>query len=255
MPPFVPGIVPGTNRVCPRDKSGEIGLPLCRIRRKPGFVPGTNPVKSLDKPGVVPRPTGQTKIMFMCFFLAWTWLFAIFTQKRSFAPFGALLHFFCGLAFALICVYSANDCIRELPEQQNCLYFRGPGQGNRLRNLARLLRFFGSGPPNRRLEFSGEFGERLRGNTVRDNRTESLWEGSRPLRGSLRGRVFRGRFHSQRLSVLLPLIALPLNLSPKNFGACFIRNFVTQKLGGPIAYTHFRSSPSFKEENPVYIYI
>ena len=32
VPPFVPGIVPGTNRVCPRDKPGEIGLPLCKIR-------------------------------------------------------------------------------------------------------------------------------------------------------------------------------------------------------------------------------
>ena len=58
MPPFVTGIVPGTNRVCPRDKSGEIGLPLCRIRRIPGFlpvftgfVPGTNPVCPWDKSG------------------------------------------------------------------------------------------------------------------------------------------------------------------------------------------------------------
>ena len=74
-------------------------------------------------------------------------------------------------------------------------------------------------------------------------RTESLWEGNLPLRGSLfseenllevlRGfqrfseifeilKVFRGplrdpltgRFPSQRLSVLLPLIVLPLELSP-----------------------------------------
>ena len=58
VPPFVPGIVPGTNRVCPRDKPGEIGLPLCRIRRIPGFVPvftgfvpGTNWVCPRDKSG------------------------------------------------------------------------------------------------------------------------------------------------------------------------------------------------------------
>ena len=58
MPPFVPGIVPGTNWVCPRDKPGEIGLPLCRIRRIPGFalfftgfVPGTNWVCPWDNSG------------------------------------------------------------------------------------------------------------------------------------------------------------------------------------------------------------
>ena len=85
-------------------------------------------------------------------------------------------------------------------------------------------------------------GERLRCNTIRGNRTESLWEGNLPLRGSLRGplrgrasegfrgfsevfrgfqRFFRGplrdplrgRFPSQRLSVPLPLFLLPL----KNF--------------------------------------
>ena len=28
VPPFVPGIVPGTNLDCPRNKPGEIGLPL-----------------------------------------------------------------------------------------------------------------------------------------------------------------------------------------------------------------------------------
>ena len=54
VPPFVPGIVPGTNRVCPRDKPGEIGLPLCRIRRKPRFVP---------------RPTGQKSLCLCAFFL------------------------------------------------------------------------------------------------------------------------------------------------------------------------------------------
>ena len=58
MPPFVPGIVPGTNRVCPRDKPGEIGLPLCKIRRKPGFVPGFHRICPRDKPGEIP---GQTR--------------------------------------------------------------------------------------------------------------------------------------------------------------------------------------------------
>ena len=66
VPPFVPGIVPGTNWVCPRDKPGFAGLPLCKIRRKPGFVPG---LKSPDKPGVVPRPTGQKSLCLCAFFL------------------------------------------------------------------------------------------------------------------------------------------------------------------------------------------
>ena len=77
VPPFVPGIVPGTNRVCPRDKPGEIGLPLCKIRRKPGFVPGFHRICPRDKPGEIPgqtrgRPnTNRTKeFMFMCLFLA-----------------------------------------------------------------------------------------------------------------------------------------------------------------------------------------
>ena len=55
------------------------------------------------------------------------------------------------------------------------------------------------------------FPGRLRGNTTRGNRTESLrmgeiclWEG-----------LWEGRFCSQRLSVLLPLIMLPLNISPR----------------------------------------
>ena len=56
VPPFVPGIVPGTNW----DKPGEIGLPLCKIRRKPGFG---------DKPGVVPRPTGPKSLCLCAFFL------------------------------------------------------------------------------------------------------------------------------------------------------------------------------------------
>ena len=54
VPPFVPGIVPGTNWVCPWNKPGEIGLPLCKIRRKPGFVP---------------RPTGQKSLCLCAFFL------------------------------------------------------------------------------------------------------------------------------------------------------------------------------------------
>ena len=96
--------------------------------------------------------------------------------------------------------------------------------------------------------FSAQFlakkvGERLRGNTIRGNRTERVSERtseregfrsfqrfSEGLRGSQRfsevcggfQRFFRGplrdplrgRFPSQRLSVLLPLILLPLNLSP-----------------------------------------
>ena len=72
MPPFVPGIVPGTNRVCPRDKPGEIGLPLCKIRRKPGcvpgfhtgFVPGTNPVKSPGQTRGRPK-TNRTKKIYV----------------------------------------------------------------------------------------------------------------------------------------------------------------------------------------------
>ena len=54
MPPFVPGIVPGTNWVCPRDKPGDEGLPLCKIRRKPGFVPGFLRACPRDKPGELP---------------------------------------------------------------------------------------------------------------------------------------------------------------------------------------------------------
>ena len=54
VPPFVPGIVPGTNWVCPRDKPGFAVLPLCKIRRKPGFVPGFHRVCPKDKPGEIP---------------------------------------------------------------------------------------------------------------------------------------------------------------------------------------------------------
>ena len=121
-------------------------------------------------------------------------------------------------------------------------------------------------PGKLRFRYPSDFGERLRGNTIRGHRTESLREENRPLKGSLRGRFFgdfqrflavfivfqsfseifrgfqrssqrpsqrqiflseilseadfplrdplRGRFSSQRLSVLVPLIVLPLNLSP-----------------------------------------
>ena len=78
MPPFVPGFVPGTNWVCPWDKPGFAGLPLCKIRRKPGFVPGftglvagTNPVKSPGQTRGRPKTNRTKKFMFMCLFLAW----------------------------------------------------------------------------------------------------------------------------------------------------------------------------------------
>ena len=54
MAPFVPRIVPGTNGVCPRDKPGEIGLPLCKMGRKPGLVPGFHRICPRDKPGEIP---------------------------------------------------------------------------------------------------------------------------------------------------------------------------------------------------------
>ena len=54
VPPFVPGIVPGTNWVCPRDKPGFAGLPVCKIWRKSGFVPGFHRVCPKDKPGEIP---------------------------------------------------------------------------------------------------------------------------------------------------------------------------------------------------------
>ena len=69
MPPFVPGIVPGTswvcpwdtrgivpgtNWVCPWDKPGFAGLPLCKIRRKPRCVPGFHRICPRDKPGEIP---------------------------------------------------------------------------------------------------------------------------------------------------------------------------------------------------------
>ena len=59
MLPFIPEIIPGTNRVCPRDKPGEIGLPLCKIRRKPGFVPGFHRICLMDEPGEIPGTNPQ----------------------------------------------------------------------------------------------------------------------------------------------------------------------------------------------------
>ena len=88
--PFLPGIVPGTNWVCPRDKPGFAGLPLCKIRRKPVFVPGFHRVctresrwNPRDKPGVVPRPTGQKKLYLCAFFLP---EFACLGQKIDVGP-------------------------------------------------------------------------------------------------------------------------------------------------------------------------
>ena len=45
---------PGLSQVCPRDRPREIGLPLCKIRRKPGFVPGFHRICPRDKPGEIP---------------------------------------------------------------------------------------------------------------------------------------------------------------------------------------------------------
>ena len=52
--PSSPGLSLGFHRVCPRDKSGEIGLPLCKIRRKPGCVPGFHRICPRDKRGEIP---------------------------------------------------------------------------------------------------------------------------------------------------------------------------------------------------------
>ena len=83
MPPFVPGIVPGTNRVCPRDKPGEIGLPLCRIRRIPGFVPVFHRICPRGKLGLSLGqirwklgPTGQKSLCLCAFFLPDCQIFA-----------------------------------------------------------------------------------------------------------------------------------------------------------------------------------
>ena len=71
--------------------------------------------------------------------------------------------------------------------------------------------------------------ERLRGNRNTGNKTDSLWEGNLPPRGSLRGplenlckplKTSLSEVLSETLSeadfpFMLPLIVLPLNLSPK----------------------------------------
>ena len=87
--------------------------------------------------------------------------------------------------------------------------------------------------------WGGAFGERSRGNTMRSNRTESLHEEHLSLRVSesasknlerytdnedkvtqedlseVFGDLLGGKFSSRRLSVLLPLIVLPFDVSPK----------------------------------------
>ena len=85
-----------------------------------------------------------------------TWLFAIFTQERSFAlvaPFYALLHFFADLrlrSFVLIC---AHFCVRprlERPRLEIADHFK----------VAQKV--------------AARLGESSRGNMIRGNRTESL---------------------------------------------------------------------------------
>ena len=56
-------------------------------------------------------------------------------------------------------------------------------------------------------------GESLRGKWKGANRTESLWEGNLPLRGSLRGRVFRGFQRSSQRQISLSEALSPV--SPK----------------------------------------
>ena len=65
MPPVVPGL-----------SQGQTGLPLCKIRRKPGFVPGTEWVcprdksgLSWDNPGVVPRAILSQEMRYINFVL------------------------------------------------------------------------------------------------------------------------------------------------------------------------------------------
>ena len=45
---------PGLSRGQTGDKPGEIGLSLCKIRRKPRFVPGFHRICPRDKPGEIP---------------------------------------------------------------------------------------------------------------------------------------------------------------------------------------------------------
>ena len=77
------------------------------------------------------------------------------------------------------------------------------------RKISSYLTVAGQGVLNSKL-----FGERLKGNTIRGNRTESLWEGNLPTRGSLRvslrGRVFRGFQGFQRFSEIFSVLRSPL---------------------------------------------
>ena len=52
--PLAPGLSQGQTQICPWDKPGFAGLPLCEIRRKPGFVPGFHRIFPRDKPGEIP---------------------------------------------------------------------------------------------------------------------------------------------------------------------------------------------------------
>ena len=56
----------------------------------------------------------------------------------------------------------------------------------------------------------GEFGESSRGNTIRSNRTDSLWEGNLPLRGSLRGPLKTSRETLKTSKNTLKLLWKPL---------------------------------------------
>ena len=65
MPPFVPGIVPVTNWVCPKDKLGFYCVTQGESWVCPGdkvVVPGTNRVCPWDNPRVVPRATGPNSL-------------------------------------------------------------------------------------------------------------------------------------------------------------------------------------------------
>ena len=100
-------------------------------------------------------------------------------------------------------------------------------------------------------------GESSRGNTIRGNRIESLWEGNLPLSERTSENLWRisenlwrllktsedlwkpplrdplrGRFLSQRLSVLLPLFICPLKLSLRIAGC-----LETQKASRPPDYS------------------
>ena len=92
MPPLVPGIAPGISPdLSQGHKPGEIGLPLCKIRRKPRVCPRFSPDLSQgqtrwnprDKPGVVPRPTGQKGL---CSYLAGVVAGPFWRQDRKILP-------------------------------------------------------------------------------------------------------------------------------------------------------------------------